>query len=147
MRCQCINFARDTRAGKILKLDTPMPSWMSSETSPIPMKQTRGMAVPLGGLMTLAAGLLSLLNGIQGIVFGGWFQFGLDPGFSRFEACGVICILFGIVGVAGGISALRGWRLSLALAGAVLGMMGGGLVGFWLGLGALIVFAFSNEDF
>ena len=101
----------------------------------------------LGGIMTIAAGLLSLFNGAQGIIFEGEFDLGPDPGFSRFDACGVIAIIFGIVAVAGGISALRSQRLSLALAGALLGMMGGGLLGLWLALGALVLFAISDADF
>lgn len=124
-----------------------MPNGMGSEPQPTMQAPRRTLTVTLAGLMTLSAGLLSLFNGIQGIVFGGQFAFGLDPGFSRFELCGVIVIIFGIVAIAGGILALKRRHISLALAGAVLGMLGGGLLGFWLGLGALVLFGFSDEDF
>lgn len=55
-------------------------------------------------------------------------------------------VIFGIIAVAGGISGIKKKNFALALAGAVMGMMGGGLYGFYLGLGALVIFALSNQD-
>ncbi len=97
--------------------------------------------------MTIGAGLLSVFNGAQGVLFGGELQYAVDTGFPLFAACGAIFILFGVLAVSGGVMALMGKHFSLALLGSFLGMMGGGLYGFWLGLTAIIVFAFSDADF
>jgi len=143
-----INLARNTPIAQTLKSGKPMRGWMSSDAPSVPAKRARGTALTIGAVFTLAAGALSLINGFNGIIFEGEFLFmEWDPGFSRFALCGIICILFGIIAIAGGIMALRTRRISLAFAGALLGMMGGGLVGFWLGLAAVIVFAFSDSDF
>ena len=92
------------------------------------------------------AGVLALVNGLRGIFSETSIALGPDVGFSRADVCATIALIFGVVAIAGGMNALKGRHLSLSLAGAFLGMMGGGLIGFWLGLGALILFALSNED-
>lgn len=61
--------------------------------------------------------------------------------------CGASIILFGIVAIAGGISALMARHFSLALVGALLGMIGGGIVNFFLGVLAFAFFFFADEDF
>lgn len=104
------------------------------------------MALTIGGLSTVGVGLLSLFNGVQGLVFGGEFQAGPELGISMFAACGVMFILFGVVGVVGGILALRGEHISLAFVGAFLGMLAGGMYGFWLGLVAIAALVFSDAD-
>ena len=96
--------------------------------------------------MTILAGVLALVNGLRGIFGGSSVALGPDVGFSHENVCGIIVLIFGIVAIAGGINALRGRNLSLSLAGAIFGMISGGLIGFWLGLGALILFAFFGED-
>lgn len=100
----------------------------------------------IGGLTTIGVGLLSLFNGVQGLAFGGEFQSGPDLGFSMFAACGVIFMLFGVVAIAGGMLALRGKHISLAFVGAFLGVLGGGMYGFWLGLVAIAALVFSDAD-
>jgi len=112
----------------------------------IARKPPRRTAFIFGGWLTISAGVLSLANGVTGIFGESSTTFGLDVGFSRTDLCGIILIAFGIVSIAGGMCALRGRYLFLSFAGAFLGMMGGGLIGFWLGLGALIVFAVFGED-
>ena len=97
--------------------------------------------------MTISAGILAMVNGLRGIFGESSIALGPDAGFSRSDVCGIMVLIFGIVAIAGGISALRCRYLSLSLAGAVLGMMGSGLIGFCLGLGALVMFAFSDQDF
>ena len=96
--------------------------------------------------MTLAAGISALINGLRAIISNSPIALGPEASFTRYTACGIMVLLFGIVAVAGGISAIRGRNLSLALAGAFFGILGGGLLGFWRGLGALVVFALFNED-
>jgi hypothetical protein len=100
----------------------------------------------LGSVLTLAAGALSVVNGAQGLIFGGEFPFGELPVPSHFDVCGVILVLLGVLAIAGAVATLMLKRLSPGLAGAVCGMLGGGLFGFWLGLAALIVYIFSDTD-
>lgn len=96
--------------------------------------------------MTLLAGILALINGMRGLFPDSFIALGLDSSFTRYTFCGVLVVFFGIVATAGGISAMRGKNFTLALVGAVMGMLGSGLLGFFLGLGALVVFALSSED-
>lgn len=117
---------------------------MSSEPAGAAGRSGRDLPMRLGGLMTLAAGVLSLMSAVLGTALGGELPVGVD--FERFALCGVIVLAFGTVAVIGGICALMGKQFSLALAGAFLGMVSGGLVPFWLGLGALVVFALAHED-
>lgn len=98
----------------------------------------------MGGLMTVGAGVLSLQSALTATVLGGELPVGVD--FERFALCGAIVTVFGIVAIAGGVCALLGRHFSLALTGAFLGMVSGSLVSFWLGLGALVAFAFADAD-
>jgi len=96
--------------------------------------------------MTFGAGILALFNGLQAI-FGGE-PLPLTPEFAitRYTICGIVVIAFGTLAIAGGVSAMRGGRMSLPIAGAFFGMVGDGVVGFWLGLISLVLFALSNRD-
>jgi hypothetical protein len=102
----------------------------------------------LAGWLIIVAGLLAFSNGLMAF-FGEsssiWFD--IDIGVNRYSVCGTMIMAFGVVAVAGGISAVRGKNLSLALAGAALGTMGDGLVGFLFGLIAIVLLFLSNEDF
>jgi len=69
-----------------------------------------------------------------------------DSSFTRYTFCGILVVIFGIIAVAGGISGIKRKNFALAVAGSVMGMIGGGLYGFCLGLGALIIFGLSNQD-
>jgi len=113
---------------------------------PVSEGSERSKLLVLGGWMTLAAGILALVNGLRAIIADNPIALGPEASFTRYMACGIMVILFGIVAVAGGICALRGRNFTLALAGAVFGILGGGLFGFYLGFGALVVFGLSNED-
>ena len=113
---------------------------------PVSEKPRRSKLLVLGGWMTLAAGILALVNGLRAIIAESPIALGPEASFTKYTACGIMVILFGIVAVAGGICALRGRNFTLALAGAVFGILGGGLFGFYLGFGALVVFGLSNED-
>jgi hypothetical protein len=61
--------------------------------------------------------------------------------------CGILLILFGVIAIAGGAYALRPRaHLTPALLGAILGMLGGGVYGFFLGLVAILLFWLANAD-
>ncbi|MBU0684777.1 MAG: hypothetical protein ABIE25_08580 [Thermoplasmatota archaeon] len=96
--------------------------------------------------MTLSAGGICMANGLGSLLDGASVFIGPDTGEVNIVACGIIVIFFGIIAIAGGITAIRGKHISLALAGAVAGMMGGGLAGFCLGLASLLLFVFSDID-
>ena len=106
----------------------------------------RSYFLTLGGDLTIGAGVASFANGTYAMLTGTDVTLAADIGVTKEAICGFIFVLFGIVSIAGGIAALKRMHISLGLAGAALGMMGGGLVGFWLGLIALVMFALSHED-
>jgi hypothetical protein len=98
--------------------------------------------------MTIIAGLLSLFNGFTALLAetsSDLFDIVID--LNRYSMCATMIMAFGAVAIVGGISAIRGKNISLALAGAALGMLGGGIVGLWLGLTAILLLFLSSEDF
>lgn len=100
------------------------------------------------GWMTVIAGLLSFFNGLRTLMGeSSWNLLDVFVDMSRYGICAVLIMIVGTVAVIGGISAVRGKNLSLALAGAALGMIGDGVVGFWLGLLSILFLFLSNEDF
>lgn len=124
--------------------DDPFPQGSGGlQRSPEPERDTYML---LGGGMTLLAGILAIINGLSGLFTDSHLALGPDSSFTRYTFCGMLVAFFGIVATAGGISAMRGKNFTLALVGAVMGMLGSGLLGFFLGLGALVVFALSSED-
>jgi len=96
--------------------------------------------------MTLLAGVLAIINSLRGLFMDSSMALGPVNAFTRETYCGILVLVFGIVAVAGGISGIKEKSFALAVAGAVLGMLGGGVYGFFLGLGALIIFGLSNQD-
>ncbi len=106
----------------------------------------RSYLLKLAGDLTIAAGIASLANGIYSVVTNNAVSFATKSIVTGETVCGFVVIVFGIISIAGGISVYKGMHFSLGLAGAVLGMIGGGLVGFWLGLFALVLYALSHED-
>ena len=100
----------------------------------------------LGGNLAILAGIMALANGLMGVTVGSSVALGPDSAINRFTVCSILVILFGIIAIAGGLSAIRGKHFTLALSGAVLGMVGGGWGGFFLGLGAIVLFMMSNQD-
>jgi membrane associated rhomboid family serine protease len=96
--------------------------------------------------MTLLAGVFALINGLGVLLADNFLALGPDSSFTRYTFCGVLVVLFGVIAVAGGLSGIKRKNISLALAGAVMGMLGGGLYGFFLGLGALVAFSLSKAD-
>ncbi|MBU0624132.1 MAG: hypothetical protein KJ672_04740 [Candidatus Thermoplasmatota archaeon] len=96
--------------------------------------------------MTLLAGVLAIINGLRGLFSDSSLALGPADTVIRETSCGILVLIFGIVAVAGGISGIKRKSFALAVAGSIMGMMGGGAYGFYLGLGALIIFGLSNQD-
>ncbi len=96
-------------------------------------------------MLVIAAGVICIANGLMGSLFRGTSQ--INETFMIEQYCSIIVLVLGVCGIASGIAAVVLRRVSPALAGAVMGMAGGGLVGFWLGLGALVLLSLSFEDF
>jgi len=96
--------------------------------------------------MTILAGVFALINGLGELLADDFLPLGPDSSFTRSTFCGVLVVVFGVVAVAGGLSGIKKKNISFALAGAVMGMLGGGLFGFCLGLGALVMFSLSKAD-
>jgi len=124
--------------------DDPVP--LGSGVLQRPPEPERDIYMLLGGGMTLVAGVLAIINGLRGLFTDSFLALGPADTFTRETSCGILVLVFGIVAVAGGISGIKEKNITLAIAGAFLGMMGGGLYGFYLGFGALITFALSNQD-
>ncbi len=93
--------------------------------------------------MTLLAGVLAIINGLTGLSSD---RSTVEYRFAPYDYCGILFVLFGIIAVAGGISGITRKSFALAVAGAIMGIMGGGVYGLYLGLGALVVFGLSNVD-
>lgn len=93
--------------------------------------------------MTLLAGVLAIINGLRGL-----FEDNstVEYRFAPYDYCATLFVLFGIIAVAGGISGITRKSFALAVAGAITGMMGGGVYGLYIGLGALILYGLSNQD-
>ena len=124
--------------------DDPFPQGSGGlQRSPEPEGDTYML---LGGGMTLLAGILAIINGLTGLFTDSYLALGPDSSFTRYTFCGILVVIFGIIAVAGGISGIKRKNFALAVAGSVMGMIGGGLYGFCLGLGALIIFGLSNQD-
>jgi hypothetical protein len=129
--------------------DDPVPQesgGLQRSPEPEPMRSRRDNYLLLGGGMTLLAGIFAIINGLRGLFTDSSLALGPADTFTRETSCGVLVLVFGIVAVAGGISGIKRKNFALAIAGSVMGMMGGGVYGFYLGLGALIVFGLSNID-
>ncbi len=89
---------------------------------------------------------MALSNGLIAVIFESSLSFGLNFGIDRYAGCGIIVIAFGVLAILGGFYSLRTRKISFALAGAAMSMAGGGLLGFWCGLGALVALMMSHED-
>jgi len=111
-------------------------------------KRRRSSFAVAAGWMIIIAGVLSFFNGLRTLLGEtSWNLLDVFVDLNRYSICAVLVMLFGAVSIVGGISALRGRNLSLALAGAALGMIGDGVAGFWLGIGAILFLFLSSEDF
>jgi len=111
-------------------------------------KDRRDTFLILGAIFTIIAGVLSLTNGLEGLLARTHlFTFLPSAGESLVPVCGIILVLFGLVAIAGGAYALRPRAtITPVLLGAALGMLGGGVYGFFLGLAAILLFWLANVD-
>jgi hypothetical protein len=105
-----------------------------------------------GGVLTLIAGVLGLIDGIRGIaLFTTWSMVGMRwvlwshlPDVSGWMlAGGIVSLALGVIAVIGGIHALRVRSWNWALAGAICGLF----AAFIPGLLGLIFIAASKKDF
>jgi len=124
-----------------------------------PMKPRTSKPV-IGGALVILAGILALSMGVLYIVLepSDLETWGYSPvseaDMSLSEVadilgmCGIIEIVIGLVAIAGGAFALMRRNFGLAIAGAVVGMIGVGfLVGGLLGLIGLVLIAISRSEF
>lgn len=110
----------------------------------ISVPQQTGFPV-IGGIMAILAGILAVGQGLLYIAGAAVISIG---GSGLICACGAIDFLFGALSVMGGIAALKREHFAMAIIGAVLGMLGlGFLIGFLLGLLAVIFIAVSQKEF
>ncbi len=104
----------------------------------------RGWKILIGAGLTFLAGCLALENGLTGVTGD---TFGSVKALYINSVCGIIFIMFGIVSLLGAYCAVKGRFFTLAIMGALMGMVGDGAIGFLSGFAALILFGTSNEDF
>lgn len=89
----------------------------------------------IGGILAIISGAFGVLGGILGAIFsiymigsmyGQGYVYGTPPQFTQFmtifySAIGVFFAIVGILGIVGGVFALKRRRWGLALAGAIAG--------------------------
>ncbi len=109
-------------------------------------KESSG-ALVAGGVFAVLAGVLALGQGIIYMAAESIAASLYGPtGFLCF--CGGLDIIFGLAAIGAGIFAFQRRHFGLAVVGALLGMLGLGLlIGFVFGLIALIIIAVSREHF
>jgi hypothetical protein len=115
--------------------------------SPEEPRKPRSLVLLVGGTLTIISGMLALITGVLLAVIGNSYGLLVDTGGAQIAVCGIATIILGIPAIIGGVCAIKRKHFSMAVAGAFTGMAAGGLwIGFFLGLAALILYAFSNED-
>jgi hypothetical protein len=123
----------------------PMPEvgsggGVTTASRPFTSRPSRDLKVVIGGWLTIIAGVLVISNGLGGL----W---PLNDAVEWLTyACAALVITMGVIGVIGGICALKDVRMSISLAGAFLAAFGDGLPSFFLGVTALLLFFTSNRD-
>lgn len=115
-------------------------------TDALVSRPPRLLGLEIAGAMTFIAGILCVVNGVSSVLRGASIEIGPHTGEVNISVCGFIVVLLGSISLAGGIAAYLKKHISLAIAGAVAGMIGGGIFGFWLGLASLLLIALSNAD-
>lgn len=105
---------------------------------------SRSATLRLACFLIISAGIISIVNGLTAASTNAWITV-LGEG-DAVRYCGILIFIFGIGAVVSGVTALAVRRISPAFAGAVMGIAGGGLAGFWLGILALAFLAMSDED-
>jgi hypothetical protein len=116
--------------------------------APTPAQENRWTSLRgIAGWLIILSGFLALVNGVTAVLNESWFHsLDLLTGLTSYGICEIGVLVAGFVAIAGGIAAIRGKSLSLALAGAGLGILAGGILGFFMGLAALVLLFFSDGD-
>lgn len=105
---------------------------------------SRSVTLRVACFFIISAGVLSIVNGILAASTTGWIS--ILGGGEEVRYCGVLISILGMSAIVSGVAALALRRITPAFAGAVMGIAGGGLAGFWLGILALALLAMSDED-
>jgi len=102
----------------------------------------------VAAVLLIIAGFLAMLQGALYVLVE---SIAIDLGFSGtlgLACCGILSIVFGLGAVAGGALALKRSNFVLVIIGCVLAMLSlAFLIGFLLGLIALILVAMSKDEF
>lgn len=98
----------------------------------------------VGGVLAIVAGVLAIA---QGAIFAlGSTMYIIGSGYVC--CCGGLELVFGLASILGGSCALKSENFTLAIVGAILGMLAFGFaIGFLLGLIAVIFIAMSHDEF
>lgn len=110
----------------------------------IVLPSTASMTLRIACFFIISAGVLAITNGLTAASDNEWVNLVNGPDIIRY--CGAIVLVLGIGAVLAGFVALVKRRISPAFGGAIMGIAGGGLPGFWLGIFALALLAMSDED-
>jgi len=113
-------------------------------TSEIVTRTPVSTSLRIASFLTIASGFISIGNGIIVADPGGWANVMGEEYVERY--CGILVLVAGIGAILSGIASLVQRRISPAMAGAVMGMAGGGLAGFWFGVVAIVLLFVSDED-
>jgi hypothetical protein len=136
----------DGAAGPVDRVHDLRRSPAMDTSSAIVTVTARSRHMKSAALLVIAAGVLSTANGLAAMSTGGEV-YAVDLTIPVGTYCGALVLVLGIGGILSGIVALQIKRLSPVLAGAIMGIAGGGIVGFWLGLAAIVLLTLSHEDF
>jgi hypothetical protein len=98
----------------------------------------------MASFLVIIAGVLCLGNGLETVFVNS--DVNIIGGGDVVGYCGVLVFVSGIGAIICGVASLTLRRVSPALAGAVLGIAGGGLIGFWLGIAAIVLLVMSHDD-
>ncbi len=98
--------------------------------------------------MVIVAGILGLVNGIEALLaISNTLPFLSNSEATVFPICGALLLVLGAIAIAGGIYALTPHpHLIPCLVAAAAGILGGGLLGFFLGFAAIVLFWMANVD-
>jgi len=129
--------------------------WDNLPTDTTTLKSGRPVGFTIAGLLLFVVATLSIISGIYALAV----ESALDPiaveGLGSVDlsgyvmCCGTLTLIFGAAALAGGYFTLVQERWTIALMGAILGMLSVGpyALGFLLGLIALILIAAGKDQF
>jgi uncharacterized membrane protein YuzA (DUF378 family) len=102
----------------------------------------------IGGACAIVAGLLGIIQGIDFVAGGSVFIDFSSANSGLQILLGLVEIVFGLLSIIGGLDARLQRMYRRSLIGAILGMVAFGFViGALLGLVAVILIAFSQDEF